>query len=78
MPEPHLGDRVRTKSGATGRYLDYGLAMYVSAQDNDLVISEVNLLTGDPPHPTLPVPSPEVMLGAITALRYARSRGFDA
>lgn len=64
-----FGDRVRVKCGATGRYVAYGLALAVSAQDNDLFLDEA---VDAPPHPTLPVPSDDALAGAAEALRHAR------
>jgi hypothetical protein len=68
-----FGDRVRVRCGATGRYLDYGLALVVSMQDNDLFIDKIREDAGIPPHPTLPVPTDEAMSGAIVGLRRAAS-----
>ena len=69
---PRFGDRVRVRSGATGRYLRDGLALVVSAQDNDLFIDHVDA-HGDPPHPRLPVPSDVELAAAAATLRYSRS-----
>lgn len=41
--EPKYGDLVRVHCSATGRYLADGLAIYVSAQDNDLGIDAIDL-----------------------------------
>jgi hypothetical protein len=65
------GDRVRVKCGATGRYVGYGLALVVSAQDNDLFLDEATSIAG---HPTLPAPSNEALAGAYEALTYAKLR----
>lgn len=71
---PRFGDRVRVKCTATGRYLQDGLALVVSAQDNDLFVDEVDP-DGPPPHPSLPVPSDDALHGACAGLRRsARSR----
>lgn len=72
------GDRVRVKCGATGRYLDYGLALVVSAQDNDLFIDGVKEQQDPPPHPTLPVPNDDELRGAIVGLRHSRRIQMDA
>lgn len=37
-----FGDPVRTRHGATGRYVGNGLVLYVSAQDNDLAVDDVD------------------------------------
>lgn len=69
------GERVRVSCGATGRYLDYGLALVVSAQDNDLMLDRVADPANpdvQPPHPTLPVPTDDEMRAASAALNYAR------
>lgn len=70
MASPRFGDRVRVRCGATGRYLTDGLALVVSAQDNDLFIDRVKP-DGDPPHPTLPAPTDGELSAAGAALRYA-------
>lgn len=70
-PTPAFGDRVRVRCGATGRYLGRGLALVVSAQEGDLFVDRVNP-DGDPPHPTLPVPSNDAMAGASAVLRSSR------
>jgi hypothetical protein len=70
MSEPRFGDCVRVTCGATGRYLQDGLALYVSAQDNDLCVDEVDL--GVPPHPSLPVPNDDALSGASVGLSYRR------
>jgi hypothetical protein len=66
--ELKFGDRVRVKCGATGRYLGrYGLALVVSTQDHDLFVDYVDP-DGEPPHPTLPVPSSDALSGASAVL----------
>jgi len=66
---PHFGDRVRVHCGATGRYLGDGLALYVSAQDNDLVIDRVATNPDAPaPHSTLPAPTDRELSAALAAL----------
>jgi len=72
VSEPRFGDRVRTRSGATGRYMQDGLAVYVSAMDNGLEIAEYDP-DGEPPHPTLPVADDEAVRAAAAAWRYAKS-----
>lgn len=75
-PAPKWGDRVRVRCGATGRYLGDGLALVVSAQDNDLLIDVVVHPAAphyEPPHPTLPVPTDRELSAAACGLRYARS-----
>lgn len=68
-PAPRFGDRVRSHVGATGRYLRDGLMLYVSAMDNDLVVTPA----GDgEPHPDLPVPTTRELEAACAGLRYAR------
>lgn len=69
MSAPKFGDRVRTHPGSTGRYIGWGLVLCVSAQDNDLFITD---LADGEPHPSLPVPSDDAMAGAHEALTYAR------
>lgn len=73
MTTPRFGDRVRTRSGATGRYLQDGLALYVSAMDNSLVVAEHDP-DGDPPHPTLPAPSDEAIEAAAAGLQHSAIR----
>jgi hypothetical protein len=65
--QPRLGDRVRVRCGATGRYLTNGLALYVSVQDNELGIDEINS-DGVAPHPTLSVPTDDELRGALAGL----------
>lgn len=65
---PAWGYRVRTKCGATGRYLIAGYALCVSAQDNDLFVDPVDR-NGEPPHPTLPVPSNDALAAAEVGWR---------
>lgn len=66
---PVFGDRVRVRTGATGRYLQDGLAMVISMQDNEPLIDEV---ADGFPHPSLPVPTDGELLAACEGLRYAR------
>lgn len=66
--EPRYGERVRAQCSATGRYLRDGLVLVVSARDNDLFVDNIHP-DGDPPHPTLPVPSDDALAGAAAALR---------
>lgn len=68
---PQIGDRVKTKCTATGRYIGYGLALFVSAMCNDLCIDRVAL--DDEPHPDLPVPSDDAAYAAAEAVRHMRS-----
>ncbi len=74
MADPRFGDRVRVRCGATGRYLHDGVALYVSAQDNDLVVTEVadpDAPGYQPPHPTLPAPTDRELSAAAAGMRYA-------
>lgn len=51
-----FGDPVRTKQGATGRYINDNVVLYVSAQDNDLSIASPDFTKGpwkDSPLPTM-------------------------
>jgi len=68
------GDRVRLAIGLTGRYIDYGIADAISAQDNEPMLGRVapNSPDGEPPHPTLPVPTDRELLAAAEAFRYGR------
>lgn len=74
MSTPAFGDRVRTRGGVTGRFIGEGLALYVSAQDNDLFVTEV-LTDGAPPNMLLPVPGDEAIRAAAAALRYPVAPG---
>lgn len=65
---PKYGERARAKCTATGRYIQDGLVLIVSAQDNDLFLDDFDP-DGDPPHPTLPVPSDDAVAGAAAAIR---------
>lgn len=74
MSSPKFGDRVRVRCGATGRYVSGGLALVVSAQDNDLLIDRFDPDPIDPPHATLPVPSDDALAGAFAALTTSHTR----
>jgi len=63
------GDLCRTNAGAPSRYLDHGLGLWVSSQDNDLCISEVAPVVSEPTKQ--PVPSDEEVRAALVALRWA-------
>jgi hypothetical protein len=74
-PTPRFGDRVRVRCGATGRALGMDdLALFVSAMDNSLNLDQINP-DGEPPHPSLPVPTDSALEAACGALRYANVWG---
>lgn len=68
MSGTRFGNRVRVKCGATGRYVGLGCALVVSVGNNDLFLDAVNP-AGEPPHPSLPVPTDQEIAGAAAALR---------
>lgn len=74
MTHLQFGQRVRVCCSATGRYLgSYGgedLALFVSAQDNDLCVDIVD--PSREPHPSLPVPTDRQLSAAGAGIRYGR------
>lgn len=64
------GDRARVACGATGRYVGshHGVdwVLWVSAQDNDLMLTPLD--PAGEPQPSLPVPSDDACAGAAAAL----------
>lgn len=83
MSEPTYGEHVRVQCGAIGRYLDYGLALVVSAEDGGVLFVDVFIERVGPEGASAKdrrLPGWSEMSGAITALRYAGvfRRHFDA
>lgn len=71
-PALRFGQDVRTRCTATGRYIGwYGgqhLALFISAQDNDLCVDTVD--RSGQPHPSLPVPTDRELCAAAVGIRY--------
>lgn len=68
MAEVRFGEPARAKCGATGIYLDYGVVLYVSAQDNDLGMDAVD--RDREPVAGLPLPSKDEVSAAHVAVVY--------
>lgn len=70
LPRPaglRHGDAVVVDCGATGRYIYEGEALWVSAMDNSLVISQITSRAD--PHPII-LPSDDALAGASEAYRH--------
>jgi hypothetical protein len=68
-PVPHgatIGQPVRLRCSATGRYVGAGLGLYVSAQDNDLCLDQVD--RDGAPAKGLPLPTDDAVAGAAAML----------
>jgi hypothetical protein len=72
MSTHRFGDRVRVSCGATGRALGVDdLALFVSCMDNDTCIDTIRT-DGDPPHPTLPVPTDDELSACAQGIVFGR------
>ncbi len=65
-----LGDICRAKCTAPARYVDKGLCLYVSAQDNEIMMDKAAPAKGG--EKRLPLPSDEMLQGAWAALLHVR------